>query len=55
MKTTIPFHLRVLDSERFRSGDVDTAFLEQFLAEEPAAACRAPKSAVDSRPRHGVA
>ena len=38
VKTTIPFHRRVLASERFRSGDVSTDFLEQFLAEEASAA-----------------
>ena len=37
VKTTIPFHRRVLASERFRSGDVSTDFLEQFLAEEASA------------------
>jgi acetyl-CoA carboxylase, biotin carboxylase subunit len=38
VKTTIPFHRRVLASERFRSGEVSTDFLEQFLAEETTAA-----------------
>jgi acetyl-CoA carboxylase biotin carboxylase subunit len=38
VKTTIPFHRRVLASDQFRSGDVTTDFLEHFLAEEPAAA-----------------
>ena len=38
VKTTIPFHLRVLADEQFRSGDVSTDFLEHFMAEEPAAA-----------------
>jgi acetyl-CoA carboxylase, biotin carboxylase subunit len=33
VKTTIPFHRRVLASEQFRSGDVTTDFLEHFLAE----------------------
>ncbi len=32
VKTTIPFHRRVLADERFRAGDVSTNFLEQFLA-----------------------
>ena len=41
MKTTIPFHLRALNNERFRSGDVDTAFLEEFLSEETEAAAAA--------------
>jgi acetyl-CoA carboxylase biotin carboxylase subunit len=34
VKTTIPFHQRVLADERFRSGDVSTDFLEHFLAGE---------------------
>ena len=34
VKTTIPFHQRVLANERFRSGDVSTDFVEQFLAGE---------------------
>ena len=34
VKTTIPFHRRVLGSEQFRSGDVSTDFLEHFLAHE---------------------
>ncbi|MEJ7784562.1 MAG: acetyl-CoA carboxylase biotin carboxylase subunit [Solirubrobacteraceae bacterium] len=38
VKTTIPFHLRVLAHERFRSGDVTTGFIEEFMAEEAAAA-----------------
>ena len=40
VKTTIPFHKRVLANEQFRSGDVSTDFLEHFLAaeNEPAAA-----------------
>ena len=38
VKTTIPFHRRVLADERFRSGDVSTDFVEQFLAGEAAAA-----------------
>ena len=37
VKTTIPFHQRVLADPRFRSGDVSTDFVEQFMAErEPA-------------------
>jgi acetyl-CoA carboxylase biotin carboxylase subunit len=36
VKTTIPFHQRVLEDARFRSGDVSTDFVEQFMA-EPAA------------------
>jgi acetyl-CoA carboxylase biotin carboxylase subunit len=38
VKTTIPFHRRVLADARFRSGDVTTDFVEQFLAGEAAAA-----------------
>src|SRR3954463_14072181 len=38
VKTTIPFHQRVLDNAQFRSGDVTTDFLEHFLAEEAAVA-----------------
>jgi acetyl-CoA carboxylase biotin carboxylase subunit len=34
IKTTIPFHRRVLADERFRSGDVSTDFLEHFMADE---------------------
>lgn len=30
IKTTIPFHLKVLEDERFLSGDFDTSFLENF-------------------------
>jgi acetyl-CoA carboxylase biotin carboxylase subunit len=37
VKTTIPFHQRVFADERFRSGDVSTDYVEQFMA-EPAAA-----------------
>src|SRR3954466_3910654 len=37
VKTTIPFHQRVLANERFRSGDVSTDFVEQFMADAPAA------------------
>jgi acetyl-CoA carboxylase biotin carboxylase subunit len=38
VKTTIPFHRRVLANEQFRSGDVTTDFVEHFLAAEAAAA-----------------
>jgi acetyl-CoA carboxylase biotin carboxylase subunit len=38
IKTTIPFQLRVLANEQFRSGDVSTDFLEHFLAGEDRAA-----------------
>jgi acetyl-CoA carboxylase biotin carboxylase subunit len=41
VKTTIPFHQRVLDNAQFRSGDVTTDFLEHFLAEEAAVAAGA--------------
>jgi len=30
IKTTIPFHLKVLEDERFKSGNFDTSFLEKF-------------------------
>jgi acetyl-CoA carboxylase biotin carboxylase subunit len=36
VRTTIPFHRRVLANEIFRSGDVSTDFVEQFMAAEPA-------------------
>ncbi len=29
-KTTIPFHLQVLEDERFKSGNFDTSFLDKF-------------------------
>ena len=32
VKTTIPFHRRILADERFRSGDVATDFVETFMA-----------------------
>src|SRR3954452_4192977 len=42
IKTTIPFHMRVLADEQFRSGDVTTDFVEHFMAgERPAAAAAA--------------
>jgi acetyl-CoA carboxylase biotin carboxylase subunit len=37
VKTTIPFHERVLANEQFRSGDVSTDFLEHFLSDQPTA------------------
>jgi acetyl-CoA carboxylase biotin carboxylase subunit len=37
VKTTIPFHQRVLANEQFRSGDVSTDFVEHFMSEQPAA------------------
>jgi acetyl-CoA carboxylase, biotin carboxylase subunit len=30
VKTTIPFHLQLMQNERFRSGDFNTKFLESF-------------------------
>ena len=30
VKTTIPFHLQLMQDERFRSGDFNTKFLESF-------------------------
>jgi acetyl-CoA carboxylase biotin carboxylase subunit len=41
VKTTIPFHQRVLANEQFRAGDVTTDFVEQFLAGEAATAAAA--------------
>jgi acetyl-CoA carboxylase biotin carboxylase subunit len=38
VKTTIPFHRRVLANEQFRSGDVTTDFVEEFLSGEAAQA-----------------
>jgi biotin carboxylase len=32
VKTTIPFHRRVLADPTFRAGDVTTDFVEQFLS-----------------------
>ena len=36
IKTTIPFHLQLMDNEQFRAGNFTTKFLEDFdlLAEE---------------------
>ncbi len=31
VKTTIPFHLQLMQDERFRSGDFNTKFLENFV------------------------
>ena len=37
--TTIPFHQQLMDDERFRAGDFNTRFLDDFEMEpEPAAA-----------------
>ena len=30
IKTTIPFHIKLMEDERFRSGKFNTAFLETF-------------------------
>jgi acetyl-CoA carboxylase biotin carboxylase subunit len=42
VKTTIPFHRRILAHPQFRSGDVSTDFVEQFMSEEKEAAAAAP-------------
>jgi len=34
VKTTIPFHLEVLENEKFKSGLFDTSFLDNFLKEK---------------------
>ena len=34
VKTTIPFLSRIVDDERFQSGDVDTRFVEEFQARQ---------------------
>jgi len=31
VKTTIPLHLQIMDNEYFKSGDVDTGFVERVL------------------------
>jgi len=36
--TTLPFHLRVLDDEGFRKGEIHTGYLEEFLSRQRAAA-----------------
>jgi len=41
VKTTIPFHRRILAHPQFRSGDVTTDFVEHFMSEEAAAAAAA--------------
>jgi acetyl-CoA carboxylase, biotin carboxylase subunit len=38
VKTTIPFHQRILDHPQFRSGDITTDFVEHFMSQEAAAA-----------------
>jgi acetyl-CoA carboxylase, biotin carboxylase subunit len=37
VKTTIPFHRRILDHPQFRSGDITTDFVEHFMSQQPAA------------------
>jgi acetyl-CoA carboxylase biotin carboxylase subunit len=34
IKTTIPFHKKLMANERFRSGNFDTKFIESFVFEE---------------------
>ena len=34
--TTLPFHLRILDDEGFRKGEIHTGYLEEFLSRERA-------------------
>jgi acetyl-CoA carboxylase biotin carboxylase subunit len=34
IKTTIPLHLQIMDNEHFRSGDVDTGFVERVLLQK---------------------
>jgi acetyl-CoA carboxylase biotin carboxylase subunit len=38
VKTTIPFHRRILAHPQFRSGDVTTDFVEKFMSEQAATA-----------------
>jgi acetyl-CoA carboxylase biotin carboxylase subunit len=38
IKTTIPFHRLALASEKFRSGDLSTRFVEELLKDRPAPA-----------------
>jgi acetyl-CoA carboxylase, biotin carboxylase subunit len=38
VKTTIPFHRRILANPQFRSGDVTTDFVEEFMAQDTAVA-----------------
>jgi len=38
VKTTIPFHLQILNHPQFRSGDITTDFVEHFMSEQTAAA-----------------
>jgi acetyl-CoA carboxylase biotin carboxylase subunit len=41
IKTTAPFHKRVLSDPRFSSGDFDTAFADHLLKEDAAKAAAA--------------
>jgi acetyl-CoA carboxylase biotin carboxylase subunit len=36
--TTLPFHLRILDDEGFRKGEIHTGYLEEFMNRERATA-----------------
>ncbi len=38
VKTTIPFHRRILDHPQFRAGDITTDFVEHFMSEDAAVA-----------------
>jgi len=40
VKTTIPFHSRIMAHPKFRSGDITTDFVEQFMSTAPAVAAR---------------
>jgi len=42
IKTTIPFHRLALASEKFRSGDLSTRFVEELLRDRAAATPGAP-------------
>jgi len=35
IKTTIPFHQRVIGSELFAKGDLSTSFIDRLMEEEP--------------------
>jgi acetyl-CoA carboxylase biotin carboxylase subunit len=37
IETTIPFHQQLMDNPKFRAGDFDTRFLDDFTMDEPAA------------------
>jgi len=36
IETTIPFHQQLMDNPKFRAGDFDTRFLDDFTMDEPA-------------------